>query len=364
MRDAVRNLTRRSLWGKAFACWIVLQTSACERAPAPPPPPLPAVLTTVVRARPEPALSRRGSVSAGARLRLGFNAAGVIAAIAVKTGDTVHEGHVLARLETTDAVAGLRAARAAQVRALRDVRIAERLSASGAASSNQLDEARSALEIAEANLAVAAEALAQRQLRSPIGGTVLERVAEPGETLAPGMPVLVVESTRRLVVKLGVNEREVPRVTPGMAVSLVAEGNATRFPATVTSVAPAPGADGLYAVEVAPVAGAALPLLPGALVTVGFDEDAGPTHLRVPLDAIVYREDKAGVFAVVTEGGASRAVLHEVTVDRWDGKDALVRAPLADGDAIVREGAYFLQDGQAIRVLAPEAGDAAELVRR
>jgi multidrug efflux pump subunit AcrA (membrane-fusion protein) len=178
------------------------------------------------------------------------------------------------------------------------------------------------------------------------------------------MPVLVVESTRRLVVKVGVNEREYPRVTPGMPVSLTADGNATPFPATVTSVAPAPGADGLYAVEVAPAAGAALPLPPGALVTVAFDEDALPNHLRVPLDAIVYRDDKAAVFVVVTDAGATRARLHEVTVDRWDGKDALVRADLKDGDAIVREGAYFLQDGQTIQVLAPAAGEAAELVRR
>ncbi len=355
MSNAVRNVSRPGVPLTFLASLVAFAAAACHTAPATPPPPLPSVLTTTVQARPEPVLTRRGAVTAGARLRLGFNAAGVIASVAVATGDVVREGQPVARLKDGDAAAGLRAARANRTRALREYRAAESLVASGAASKNQRDEASSALEIAEANVAVAAEVLAQRQLASPIAGTVLARVAEPGEAVGPGMPVLVIESTRRLVVKVGVNEREYARVTANQPATLMADGHPAAFPALVTSIAPAPGDDGLYAVEVTPVAGQELPFHPGTLVTVRFGDDAQRPAVRVPLDAIVYRDDKQWVFVVVVAAGGATttAVLREVFVERWDGKDGLVRSTLKNGDQIVREGAYFLQDGQAIRVLEP-----------
>jgi hypothetical protein len=48
-----------------------------------------------------------------------------------------------------------------------------------------------------------------------------------------------------------------------------------------------------------------------------------------------------------------------VTFDRADGKDVLVRSRLKDGDRIVREGAYFLRDGQAVRLLDPTGSETA-----
>src|SRR5260221_11676921 len=98
------------------------------------PPPSPAVLTLVVHAGPEPALTRRGAVAAGARLRLGFNAPGVLAAIGPRTGDVVRRGQLLARLKDADAAANLQAAQASRARALQDFGAAEQLASTGAVS--------------------------------------------------------------------------------------------------------------------------------------------------------------------------------------------------------------------------------------
>lgn len=340
MYNALRKFTR------AMGCRLgfLLVASGCQKAPEAPPLPSPSVLTTVVHARSESSLERRGAVTAGARLRLGFNAAGVISRIGVKTGDVVSGGQLLAQLKDTDALAALQAAQAVRTRAQRDFRAADVLAESGAAPPMQRDQAQSALQVAEANAALAAEAVMQRRLVSPIAGTVLQRLAEPGEAVAPGIPVLVVEGTRSLVIKVGITERELARVRPGQAATLV-DGERS-FAASVTSLAPAPGEDGLYAVEVTPQK--KLPLVPGALVTVRFDGQPGPPILRVPLDAIVHRDDKSWVFVV--DGGQVR--LREVTVDRWEGKDGLVHAALRDGDQIVREGGTFLEDGQRVRIAA------------
>jgi RND family efflux transporter MFP subunit len=354
---------------RALGCVSTLASLAllgCHRRPeVVPPAPDPAVLTTTLHARAEPALARRGVATAGARLHLGFNSPGVLAAITPRMGDVVKKGQLLARLKDGDASAALNAAQAHRGRALRDYGVAATLVDSGAMSANQRDEARSALQVADANASYAAESLGQRRLLAPISGTVLARLAEPGEAVGPGTPVLVLEDTQRLVVKVGVNERDLGRVAVGQAASLVVDGVEVETPGVVSSLSPAPGPDGLFEVEVAPSTRQKAAFRAGSLLTVRFEDATKIPAVRVPLDAIVHRDDRAWVFLVgdIVSGSASpaaaRATLCEVTFDRADGKDVLVRSRLKDGDRIVREGAYFLRDGQAVRLLDPTGSETA-----
>jgi RND family efflux transporter MFP subunit len=323
-------------------------TAGCRRAAPVPPPPVPAVVTTTVRAEPAPPLSRRGAVATGARLRLGFNAAGVIATMKVKTGDSVRQGQLIAKLKDGGASATLQASQATQSRALRDYGAASKLAGTGAVAPAQKDDAKSALDVARANASLAAELVAQRQLVSPISGTVVSRLAEPGEAVAPGMPVVVIDDTKRLVVKVAVNERELPRLKPNQTASVVVDDLGKAIPAVVSSIALAPLEDGLYPVEVSPKVDEASTLRPGTLTTVRFDESSRETSITIPLDALVHRNGKTFVF-VVAEGTKVR--MRELTVARAENKDVAVRTGLTGGERIVREGAEFLEDGQIVRVI-------------
>src|SRR5262249_32601325 len=174
--------------------------------------------------------------------------------------------------------------------------------------------------------------------------------AEPGEAVGPGMPVLVIEDTHRLVGKVGVNERELGRVTPGPKATLVLDSpGAAPIAATVTPIAPAPGGAALYSLE-SPPQGQPPSFRPGTRLTVRFEEEKRTPTMRIPLDAIVPRDDKSWVF-VISGLPDAKAKIREVTIDRADGKDVLVRSDLKDGDRIIREGAYFLLDGQSVRLL-------------
>ncbi len=344
---------------RALACTLALGVlaSACRKAEDVPPPPSPAVLTQTIHSRQEPALTRRGSVVSGARLKLGFNAPGVVGVMKVKTGDVVKKGQLLARLRDADAAAALRAARATSLRAQRDFRAADTLATAGAVPENQREDARSALHVAEANASLAAETFGQRELVAPIAGTVLQRLAEPGEAVGPGLPVLVLEDTQRLVVEVGVNERELSRIAVRKPCHLVLDGTGAEVAAAVTSIAPAPGDDGLYAIEVAPagaapaLATAPLAFRPGTLLTVRFDDADAASAVRVPIDALVHRLEKTWVFVIGGVANDPHARMREINVERADGKDVLVRNGLKEGDRIVREGAQFLLDDQKVRLL-------------
>jgi multidrug efflux system membrane fusion protein len=328
-----------------------LLASACRRSETVARLPPPRVRTYAVQPSPASALELRGSIVAAHRVRLGFKQAGVIASLAVDAGDRVTHAQVVGRLNDVDARALVRAAQAARDKAQRDAVRAERLSAQGAVASSARDDARSQLEAAEAQLAQAREALERTQLISPVNGTVVTRVAEPGEMVGSGNPVLVVDSSERLIARAGATERERTRLAQGRPVTLLLDDGSSR-PGRITSLATTPNAeDGLYAVEVTPE-GVRSALLPGALVRLRFERASAGSVVHIPLDALVHRQDRDYVFVVEAVSGKEDAIVHlrPIEVDRIEGTVLAVRSGLKEDDRIVAEGAYFLQDGKAVRV--------------
>jgi RND family efflux transporter MFP subunit len=323
---------------------VSLASCTSQRAASVPPPPLVRALQLQKRSR-DP-IELRGSVASRSRIKLGFKQAGVVAELRVEEGDAVRKGQTLAALDDVDALAQLRVATSARDKARRDAERAARLAQEGAVATSVRDDAQSQLEAAEARVAQARDAVLRTKLVAPASGTVFARLGEPGETVGAGAPVLVLDTTGALVVKASATARELSALRLGQAASLSGDEGAAIVEGRVTSLATTPdAADGLYAVEVTPAQSQRL--RPGALVRVRFAASAGAQALRIPLDALVHRQDRDFVF--VLEGGKVRQAA--VEVDEAEGREILVRAGLSGGERIVAEGAYFLQDGQSVRTL-------------
>ncbi len=337
---------------RRYAPWltapaVVLALACGQKAEAPKAAP-PLVLTYRVESGEEGALVLRGVVSARSRMRLGFKQPGVVVAVLVREGDPVRAGQVLARLDDADAKAHLQAALAQRDKARRDSERAARLAGEGAVPTSLRDDALNQLQAAEAQVALAEESLARTRLVSAGAGSVFQRVAEPGETVGAGNPVLVVDETARPLLKVGVTDRDLRRVKEGQGVTVTPEDGGAAFPARITGLATSPSPqDGLYAVEITPTSSRSL--IPGVLMQVRFE---GPRQkaVRVPLEALVHRQDRDYVFLLEGQGAAARARLRPVEVARSEGKELLLRGGLQGGERIVAEGSYFLQDGQAVQV--------------
>ncbi len=333
-----RILALLTLVGAAAGCVHESRTSA---------PPAPLVRTFGVAARAEGPLELRGRVAAQYRIRLGFKQPGVLAEVLVKEGDRLRKAQLVARLDDVDARAQWRMAVAQQEKAKRDAARAARLVQEGAMAAGLRDDAESQLEAAEAQVVQARDALERTRLLAPAAGTVFKRSAEPGETVGAGMPIVLLDTTGALVVKAEVTERELRMLQLGQGASLFDEDGAAMPPGRVTSLAATPSsADGLYPIEVTPQAPGRL--RPGALLRLRFDVSSRATTLRIPLEALVHRQDRDYVFVLE---GASRVRQVPIEVDEAEGREATVRSGLRGGERIVAEGAYFLQDGQSVRTL-------------
>lgn len=216
----------------------------------------------------------------GDEVRVAVKIGGRVSQLAVREGERVRRGQLLAELATPElgarlqqAEAGLEAARAALAQAETRVGVLrhhaekarqdfERMRAledTGAASVRQVDEAENALKetegelrIAEARVVEARASQRERQaaadlvrihleegrVTSPIGGVVLLRLVEQGEVIQAGQPLAVLVDPERLFLKVYIAEGEIGRVRPGNPARVKVDAFPGRaFEGVVTEVA-------------------------------------------------------------------------------------------------------------------------------
>ena len=192
------------------------------------------------------AVSLTGGIVARYDMPIGVEGeGGRIASILVEVGDRVHEGQVLARLDTSVAapqVASLRATleqyRAEADLAAADYRRAAAVADSvGALSKEEVDKRRSQLatstarvKSAEAQLAEAEARMGRTAIRAPSDGIVLTRTAEVGQSVTPGgAPLFRLGRGGEVEMRAQVAEQDLPQIRIGQPAEVWLTGVATPF---------------------------------------------------------------------------------------------------------------------------------------
>ena len=170
-------------------------------------------------------------------VNLGFKTAGRVASLAVDEGRTVRAGDRLAVLDRAEFEsivdqnrAAVKRAEAELDRASKDHERAANLAQGDVISPQQLDAAAqyyavslAQLEQARAALRTSVVRLNDTVLLSTANGVVLERNAEPGETVAPGQTVLTIGELDRPWIKVYVKETKLGLVQLGQKARISAD---------------------------------------------------------------------------------------------------------------------------------------------
>lgn len=174
----------------------------------------------------------------GAQVTVGSDVAGTIDRLPVEERDRVRKGDLIALIRANDTRAALNEARARVAEADADIRLfdLERARArhlwetevgSRSAwdrSNRDLEAARARRESARAEVRRLEALVAKTEIRAPIDGVVIERLAHPGETAAPGTPLVTIADLSRTRVEAEVDEFDAARVRVGGAAGVTAEG--------------------------------------------------------------------------------------------------------------------------------------------
>jgi RND family efflux transporter MFP subunit len=285
-------------------------------------------------------------VVAEERVELATRASGIVRRVTVDVGSRVRAGQLLVALESGDVGAGIAAARAGATQARRYLDRIVALEADGAATPQELDDARARLAMAQAEVQRAEAQFGYVNLSAPFAGVVTERRVDPGDLVVPGQPALTLVSTGGLVVRADLPGERASQVAEGDPVTIVLPDGA-RVPARVTRVVPAlEGASRRFRVEVALEAPpAAAGLMPGMFARLEM-EGGGEETRWMPADAVVRRGQLTGVFVVERDTLRLRWV--RLGESRGDAVEVLA-GPAGDV-RLVRRPAPQLADGQPARV--------------
>lgn len=284
--------------------------------------------------------------------------AGRIVQIGFAEGQRVRKGQLLVQLDDVLQKAELSQAQAQLSIARANLKRNEELVAQAFVAQRVLDESRAALQVAEAQVALAQARLSRMRVVAPFDGTVGLRNINLGEYVKDGADLVNLEDTSQLTVDFRLPERYQPRLAVGQAVKVELDALPGKtFNARVQAVDPLLDANGRsIAVR------AVLPPAPGGelrpgmfarATTVFATQDAA---LVVPEEAIVPQAGKQFVMTLVKdgEGDGARLVSRRVEVQLGVRRGAQVQIAkgLAEGDTVVVAGQQRLQkDGTPVRVV-------------
>ncbi len=354
-----RLMTRSLSTPLTLSVLAALAMSACSKPPeaaeaAPTPTARSVRVATVTQG---PALSpivATGVVATRDEAKLSFMMAGMVREISVREGDTVRAGQRLATLETTAVDAGVAQARAASDKAQRDLDRGRQLFEQDVITQEQLDDLGTAAAVAKAALDSAQYSRRYAEITAPADGRVLRRLADSRELVAGGQPILLVSrGAGGHTLKLGLPDRDFVHVRVGDNATVRFDAFPRReFAARIIERGEA--ADprtGTFAVELAIEAGdvaLANGLIGRAEIAANGAGDAKLDY--VPLAALV--EGAADATQIFTYDAKTQTVSsRKVAVAFITDSSAVLREALPPGSQVVTDGAPYLDDGAAVRIV-------------
>ena len=209
---------------------------------------------------------------------------------------------------------------------------------------------------AAANLARLRELESFKRVVAPFDGVVTQRNTDVGALInagqTPGSALFRVADTHRLRIYVQVPQAYAAQVRAGMNASLeFTDHPGQHYAATVASTAHALDATSRTLQVELQIDNSGGELLPGAYVQVSFSLTPMAGNLRVPVNAVIFR-DKAPQVATVDEG--HRVRLHDITEGRDFGTEIEVLAGVGPDDTVILNPPDSIADGTEVRVQPPQ----------
>jgi RND family efflux transporter MFP subunit len=351
----------------ALLLGALVPLTACHGRAAEDPRTLPPVVRVAVAA-PAAAGERRytGVVTARTQSDLGFRVPGKVVARLVDAGQTVRRGQPLMRIDAADYALALSAqtdlvaaARARAVQTAADERRYRALVPAGAISALAYDQAKAAadaaqaqLEAAEAQARVSRNTAAYAVLAADADGVVVETLAEPGQVVAAGQPVVRLARAGPREAAITLPETVRPALGSVAEAQPFGGGPASRASLRLLSDAADPRTRTYEARYVLSGPAAAAPLGSTVTLVLPAQDPGGPAQARVeaPLGAIHDAGRGPGVWVV--DPRTSTVRWRPVRLAAVGAETAAISQGLSGGERFVALGAHLLHQGQRVRVQA------------
>lgn len=288
-----------------------------------------------------------GDIGSEQEMTMSFPLGGVLTKVAVKNGDRVAKGQLLAEIDAT-AAGSLHASALATLRQAEDAyRRLEALHREGGLSEVKWVEMETNLEKARQAELSARKNMEGCSLRAPFSGVVSCGVHQEGETLRPGEVFARVLDLNRLRVQFSVPEQEISQIGVGeRATAIVPAMNNAKLQLRISDKSLSANPLGhTYKVFASIVSGDTKKLLPDMVAKVKV-ELSSQDGIVVPSDCVETMPE--GTVVWVVKGG--KAEKHPIVVGDFVRNGVVVREGLVAGDTVVVAGQQKLYTGASVKL--------------
>lgn len=285
-----------------------------------------------------------GEMRARHEVSLGFRVAGKIIARTVDAGSKVVAGQVLARLDPADA--GLQAASAQSQYQLAEseVKRYRELRSKGFVSQSALDVKEAAFQSAKSLLGLAHNQSDYTVLKAEHDGVIAVTLAEAGQVVSAGQPVLRLAQSGETEVAIEIPETQFAQRHAGdVAEVVLLSGDPVAGRLRELSSAADP-VSRTYAARVSFNAPSAALGMTARVYFKGDDR----AELLIPVSAIYQQGKDTAVWIVASDGSIS---LRPVHISAYRDEGAVIKAGLTRGERIVSAGVHRLSAGEKIKTI-------------
>lgn len=343
------------------ALLAALLLAACRRgpsnasaAPSTPTPVAPLQITVApVSLRPTKRLLKFvGTLFGNEEVKLSSQVEGQIEKIAVDLGDRVAADQVLVVVDDTGARAQLREVEARLAKARADEARGRELLANKIISPQEYEAMQTAVSVAQAQRDAMDIALAHKQVRSPLRGSVARRLVSVGEYVRPGTPLFDLVDDDPLKLRGDVPERFADEIAVGQPVQIGVDAYPTEvFEGTLVRISPAANPENRSITVEAEVPNAARRLKAGFFASADIVTRADAEALVVPETAVVTFAGVTKLFVVRDDVAYERPVRVGTRDDQ--GLVEIVEG-LHPDEVVATSGLAKLENGRAVTIRTGE----------
>jgi RND family efflux transporter MFP subunit len=283
---------------------------------------------------------------------LSFKTGGIISSILVKEGDAVRRGQLLATLDVTEISSLVNQAHLGLEKAERDLKRAENLYRDSVATLEQIENARTAKDLAVQQLRAAEFNLQHSEIRAVNDGYILRKFANSGQLAGPGTPVFQTNgaSSNKWLMRIGVSDREWAKISTGDSAAIITDA----FPgktikATVSRRAEA--ADpytGAFIIELTVSVPEGVKLAAGMFGKATISASAKTDVWEIPYTALLDGNGGTGYIFVTTNGKTAKRI--PVKIAAITGNSVHLSEGPEENQRIIISGSAYLTDGSPINI--------------
>ncbi len=301
----------------------------------------------------ESVLTYSGKVKETKQVNVAFKTGGPIDKIHVRVGDHVKKGQLLAEIESSDYMLGVKNYEAQYKQLKSEVERIKVLYERKSVSQNDYEKAVTGLKQLEVALQSSHNKVKYCKLYAPSDGVILAVNYNPSELVDAGMAVFsLLEDTELQVIfdipaSVYQDQEQFERFY-----CLAAFEPEKRVPMTLATITPKADGNNLYRVYLDFKGNADKRFTPGTSVQVEIyskPSDNGQHYVSVPLRTICQREAEPFVWGINPDSTLRKQVVTIASLESQG--NARISSGLDGTETLVRAGASTLQEGEKVRIL-------------